>query len=246
VSHAPPEPPRTPERWAIATHNEGPLHAALKDWYAEPGDRLEVPVAGRQIDLVRGELLIEIQTGSFRALRSKLRELVGHHPIRLVYPIPVAKWIVRQSPGGKVLGRRKSPLRGRVEHAFSELVSLPRLFLEENFSFEILLVQAEEVRRFEAGRARRRKGWVIVERRLLSVVSSRRVEGPDGLLEFLPANLPRPFTTSDLASGLGIRRDLAQKMAYCLREARAIEALGRGRSGIRYRATQARSSGPNS
>ena len=41
---------------------EKPLHAGVKRWYAEDGDRIEVPIGGYVIDLVRGDLLIEVQT----------------------------------------------------------------------------------------------------------------------------------------------------------------------------------------
>ena len=47
----------------IGTLNEGALHAQLKDWYRRPGDRLEQNVGGFVVDLVRGDLLVEIQTG---------------------------------------------------------------------------------------------------------------------------------------------------------------------------------------
>jgi hypothetical protein len=46
---------QSPPRHTIATMNEGPLHASLKAWYAQPGDREEVPVDGRQIDLGRSQ-----------------------------------------------------------------------------------------------------------------------------------------------------------------------------------------------
>ena len=50
----------------IGTLRERPLHASLKRWYAEPGDRAEVAVDGYVIDLVRGDLLIEVQTRGLR------------------------------------------------------------------------------------------------------------------------------------------------------------------------------------
>ena len=40
----------------ISTYNEKPLHAALKEYCAEPGDRFEVAVDGSLIDIVRGKL----------------------------------------------------------------------------------------------------------------------------------------------------------------------------------------------
>ncbi|GAG31638.1 unnamed protein product, partial [marine sediment metagenome] len=47
---------------SIGLLNEKPLHAALKEWYARPEDRLEASVAGFVIDVVQGDLLVEIQT----------------------------------------------------------------------------------------------------------------------------------------------------------------------------------------
>ncbi len=73
----------------IGVMREGPLHAALKAWLARPGDRLEVPVDGFVIDLVRADgELVEIQTGSFSPLRSKMDALLDGYRVRIVHPIP--------------------------------------------------------------------------------------------------------------------------------------------------------------
>src|SRR5215831_8474070 len=100
----------------IGLLNEKPLHASLKQWYARPGDRLEVPVDGFVIDIVRKDLLIEIQTRNFASINSKLTRLTRSHQVRLIYPIVQEKWIVRSaSPNGDAVVRRKSPKRGRLE-----------------------------------------------------------------------------------------------------------------------------------
>src|SRR6185369_9848333 len=111
-----------------------PLHASLKQWYAPPGDRFEVPVDGFVIDLVRDDLLIEIQTGNFSAIKSKLNKLAHSHQVRLIYPIVQEKWIVRSGGDGCGTMRRKSPKRGRMEDLFWELVSIPQLLSNPNFS----------------------------------------------------------------------------------------------------------------
>jgi hypothetical protein len=229
---------RTPADAArsIATLREGPLHAALKVWYREPGDEAEVPVDGRQIDLVRGDLLIEIQTRSFASIRKKLERLVLDHPVRLVQPVPLATWIVRVEGEHRALvGRRRSPRKGRLEDAFGELVSLRGLLAHPNLSLELLLTHEEEVRARQPGHAWRRRGWVVLERRLLEVVDRRLVRGPAELQALLPRSLPVPFTTADLAGELGLGRDLARKMAYCLREAGAIVEVGRVGNARTYR-----------
>ncbi len=42
-----------PAQRGINTMRESSLHAAVKQWYAQPGDELEVTVDGFTIDLVR-------------------------------------------------------------------------------------------------------------------------------------------------------------------------------------------------
>jgi len=226
----------------IGTLNEKSLHAALKQWYAQPDDLVEVSVDGFTVDIVRGDLLIEIQTRNLSAIKRKLITLVEHHPVRLVYPIAQDKWIVRQSKNGKrVLGRRKSPEHGTVEFVFEELVSIPQLLAHPNFSMDVLLIQEEEVRRYDGTRnpqgafgSWRRNGWVTHERRLLQVVGQRLFETPKDMLALIPTTLPEPFTTTDLAETTGQPLWLAQKMAYCLREMGAITVVGKRGRGILY------------
>ena len=79
----------------IGLLNEKPLHASLKEWYAQPGDQFEVAVDGFVIDIVRDDLLLEIQTGNFASIKSKLTDLARAHRIRLIYPIAQEKWIVK-------------------------------------------------------------------------------------------------------------------------------------------------------
>lgn len=217
----------------IGLLNEKPLHASLKQWYARPGDRLEVPVGGFVIDIVRDDLLIEIQTGNFAAIKSKLTNLVHSHQVRLIYPIVQEKWIVRSATddSGRVI-RRKSPKRGRLEDLFWEMVSIPQLLANRNFSLEVLMIKEEEARRFEGKRHWRRRGWVIEARRLLEVLDQRLFKEPADWRGFLPEGL-ESFTARDLATATDTGRELAQKMAYCLQKGRVIELIGRrGRANL--------------
>jgi hypothetical protein len=227
----------------IGSLNEGSLHAALKDWYARPGDQLEVPVEGYFVDIVRSDLLVEIQTRSFSSIKAKLLDLAERHRLRLVYPVAREKWIVKLSGEGPTpSSRRKSPKRGAFEDLFAELVSFPRLLANPNFALEVLLTQEEEIRRHDPKRAWRRRGWVTHDRRLLRVVDRRLFETPDQVAALLPAGLAEPFSTSDLAHGLGKPRRLAQRMAYCLREMGVIRQVGKQGNAILY--TQIGASSP--
>jgi hypothetical protein len=217
---------------SIGLMNEKPLHASLKQWYARPGDQFEVPVDGFVIDIVRNDLLIEIQTRNFASINSKLCKLTRSYEVRLVYPVVQEKWIVRSASDGGTAVRRKSPKRGRLEDLFWELVSIPRLLSNPNFSLEVLMIREEELRRYEGKRKWRRRGWVVEGRRLVEVLDRRLFGKSADWLTFVPNGL-QSFTTKDLATVADTRRDLAQKMAYCLREARMIELIGRqGRANL--------------
>ena len=142
---------------SFSTYREQHLHAALKEWYREDDDLVEVGVDGFVIDLVRGEQLIEIQTRGFSAMRRKLDALLDRHPIRIVHPIAAEKWIRKIDEDGTEVSRRRSPKRGIAADVCSELTSFPSLLSHPNLSVEVLLVQEEEVRRPDPG-AWRKKG----------------------------------------------------------------------------------------
>ena len=228
----------------IGTMGEKSLHAELKEWYARTGDGLEVQVDGFLVDIRRGRRLIEIQTGNFSALKRKLTELTRSRRLLLVYPIAVDKWIVRETADGRTrLGRRKSPKHGSVLDVFEELVSLPDLMAEPNFSLEILFVQTEEIRRDDGRGSRWRSGWSISDRRLIGVTGRRIFKEPADFLELVPADLPDPFTTKDLAQAADCPRWLAQKMAYCLRRMDIFEVRGKRGNAFLYSLPLARRAG---
>ncbi len=216
----------------IGLLNEKALHAGLKTWYAQPGDKLEVPVDGFVIDIVRESLLIEIQTGNFSSIKRKVRALVKDHPLRLIYPVARETWIVKLPEAGESPAkRRKSPKRGRVEAVFQELVSFPALLDHPNFTLEVVMTQEEDVRRRDPKRGWRKHGWVTVERRLLEVVEQHRFENAAAVRPLIPEDLPTPFTTADFAEAAGLPRRLARQMVYCLRKMVLIVPAGkRGRA----------------
>jgi hypothetical protein len=220
----------------VGTLREKPLHASLKRWYAEDGDRVEVPVDGFVIDLVRDDLLIEIQTSGFSSMKRKLATLLDlGHRVRIVHPIPVEKWIIRVDADGTELGRRRSPKHGTAVDVFAELVSFPALVAHPGLDLEVVLILEEEERRHDPTRAWRRKGWVVEERRLVGVIDGVPLTGPADLAALLPDGLPDPFTTADLAAALGRPRRLAQQMAYCLRHADVLTPDGSQGRAVAYR-----------
>jgi hypothetical protein len=228
----------------IGTLREDSLHAALKAWYAQPGDRFESQVDGYVIDLVRDELLIEIQTGNFSAIKPKLRTLLESHPVRLVHPIAGEKWVVRVSTEGEALGRRKSPKHGQLRDVFGELVHLAALMRHANLSVEVLLTHEEVIWREDGLGSWRRKGVSIADRRLLEVVSRHVFDEPDDFRALLPDDLPPVFTVPELSACTGQRRRSAQRMAYCLRVMGVTEVVGKRGRAPTYQVTPSGSGQP--
>jgi hypothetical protein len=219
----------------IGTLNEGALHAQLKEWYRRPGDLLEQVAGSFVVDLVRGDLLVEIQTGGFAPLRRKLELLAQEHPVRLVAPIPLVRRIVRLSDEGEVLSARRSPRRGRIEDIFSRLVSIPSLLCLPRFQLEIVLTHQDELRVYRPGKAFRRRGWVVTGRQLVSVEERRLLATPADAARLLPLALPELFDTAELAQAAGIERRLAQQMTYCLRAMGVLETAGKRSGAVVHR-----------
>ena len=201
------------------------LHSELKDWYMASGDELEVTVEDFRVDILRGKLLIEIQTGNFSAIKQKLIKLLLNNKVRLVYPIAKSKWIVHVYRLGEFVRRRKSPKKGELIDLFHELVHAPCLIKDKNFSLEILLIEEEEVRCSDDGGSWRRRGGSVKDRKLVNVFDRIVFRDSRDYMELLQKELHGYFTNKALALKLGISIKLSRKITYCLRKMGAISVV---------------------
>ncbi len=213
----------------IGTQSEGSLHAALKLHVSQPGDRFEVPLDGFVVDVMRGDTLIEVQTGGFASMGRKLDHLLADYHVHIVHPIAVGSWIERRE-----LPTRKSPKRGRLHDVFGELVSVPTILDHPNLTIEIFLVDVDVVKVADPTMRRRRGGWRTVDRRLRRIIGTHGLRTTRDLVELLPDGLPSPWTTKDVATVGGLPRRTAQQMAYVLKANELVHEVGRDRAGSHY------------
>ena len=222
----------------FTTYREGSLHAALKARYAAVtvGARVEAAVDGFVVDVAGDDELVEIQTGSFGSAGRKLERLVETHRVVLVHPIAVEKWLIRVDADGAIVRRGRSPKRGTAFDLFEELVHIPALLAHPNFRIELALTSEEEIRGPAPEGVRRRyaRDWTRLDRRLLEVVETRRIDTPADLCALLPAGLTDPFTTADLVAATGRTRRLAGRAAYCLEHTGVLARVARRRRFIEY------------
>ena len=217
------------EQTGININNEKSLHSSIKQWYAVPGDRLEVKVDKYIIDLVREDSLIEIQTRNFSAIGNKLRALVKYNKVMLVHPIAIEKYIVT-TEGSERVSIRKSPKKGKLVDLFDELIRIPDLMEEDNFILEILMTKEEEIRCKDGKGSWRRKGISIKDRKLLEVVEKITFRKEEDFLRFLPEELPGKFTNKDLAKALKVKANKARKITYCFRKMKILKEVGKFRN----------------
>ena len=212
---------------------EGPLHAALKELLARPGDRLEVQFERFVIDLVRADgELVEVQTGSFAALGRKLDALLDTHRIRIVHPIAAERRIIRVDAHGEVLSARRSPRHTNALEIFDQLVAFPSLLTHPNLTLELLLLEEDHIRGPEPVRVRRRTRDPG-ERRLRTVLDRVELRASEDLRRLVEPLPDGPFTTKELASAKHCRLVLAQRIVYCLKANGLLEPAGhRGRAPV--------------
>jgi len=216
----------------IGTLHESSLHSELKLWYKEPSDQLEAPVENFIIDIVRDNLLIEIQTKNFSIIKKKLETLMTNHKILLIHPIVKDKWIINVDfQSNRTISKRLSPKHNSYIDIFEEMIRIPELISNPNFTLELPLVQIEEYRRKDGNGCWRRNGWSIYDQKLVKILEKRAFYTPMDFLMLKPTSLKTPFTNMDLAYSLKKPLNLARKMSYCLRKMGIIKIAGKkGRS----------------
>ena len=223
---------------------EGPLHAAVKALLAEPGDRLEVPVGRFVVDLVRADgELVEVQTGGFGALGTKLDALLDEHRIRVVHPVAAERRIVRVDEHGQVLSARRSPKRATAVAVFDKLVAFPSLLTHPNLTIEVLLLREEHIRRPQPTTIRSRTRDPG-ERRLVEVLDRVVWRTPEDILAALPPLPLEPFSTRELAALLAMQHAAGAAHALLPADDRDRRARGQARPCPAARAHGPRRIGP--
>ncbi|HWR11357.1 MAG TPA: hypothetical protein VN445_06025 [Rectinemataceae bacterium] len=218
------------ERAGINLYSEYSLHEQLKEYLAEPGDRLEVLVEGKVVDLLRADgELVEVQTGHLGQLRPKVLELAGKgHRVRVVYPISAERQLRRLDPEtNELVSVRRSPKRGDLYSLFDELVHAPEFVATRNVAVEILVVRSVETKVRDGTGSWWRKGDRTIDRELLEVVSSRSFNARDQWLALIPENLAPPWSSAALGETLGIGTERARKMLYCFCRAGLLVESGK-------------------
>lgn len=222
---------------------ETSLHRQLKEAYADGTAKMEVPLGDYRIDVVQPGLLVEIQHGSLSAIRDKIQKLCVDHKVLVVKPILIEKRLIKlDKKDGKVIDRRKSPKTGTLLDLFEELIYFTRAFPHPNLTLEVPLVDVDEIRYPGHGRRRRKRDsdFIVQDRILTGIRETHRFSTAQDLARMVPPGMPKPFDTGDLAKALGIKRWVAQKIAYCYRHMGTVKQVGKKGNSHLYEFTKGR------
>ena len=227
------------ERHGIGMQSEKTLHAVLKNYVDDDQDHQEIPVDNFIADIYHDGHITEIQTAKMGAMRAKLSCFLPQYPVRIVYPIPAQKWVVWVDPEtGRTIKRNRSPLRGSFFHAFRELYRIRSFLRDPNLSLELLLIDMDEYRLLDGWSRDKKRGSHRYDRIPLRLQDRMLLTCSQDYMQFVPEDLPEPFTSAQFAGAVGFRKDGFSTVLLLLTEMGAVERIGKKGNSYLYRVTQ--------
>ena len=203
------------ERQGIGTLSEKTVHAVLKNYYAPDTDMHEIPIENFVADIFTGTEIIEIQTRSFQVMRRKLDAFLKIYPVTIVYPIPHVKWLSWiDEESGEMSPKRKSPKKGNPYVAFKELY---------------------KIRPLNGWSRDKKKGSERYDRIPVQFVEEVCIERREDYMQFIPFDLPEPFTTKDFSKSAKIPLSLAQTVLLILTDLEIVDRVGKQGNSYLYK-----------
>ena len=216
----------------IATLNEKNLHSALKHYFA-PEISQEAKIGNFYADAVTENGIIEIQSGSFGRLNTKLGAFLQASHVTVVYPFRkiIHNMYIHNATGELI---KASPKRKMIDMTkfFLELYRIKTYLTNPNLTICIAELEIEKARFVEDERCIRKKGQKI-DMIPLSVVREIYLEKPSDYSVFLPDNLPGEFTVSEF--GKYCKNCQPKLMLDILEYMMVVERIGKSGNGFVYR-----------
>lgn len=214
------------EYGGIGTLGEKQMHAALKRFICPDVSCHEIKIDGSAgcvareseggkraksrrfvADILNGNTVYEIQTGSFAPLKSKIQWILDNttYNIALIHPIAETTWVsVIDGKTGNIGKRKKSPLHERLIDITPELYFLTDFIPSPRFSLIIFVVEAEQYKKNIQKDPNKRPRYKKYERIPLSLLSAAFFRDLEDYKIFIPDDLPERFTVKQYSLKAGI------------------------------------------
>ena len=187
-------------RIGIGTLSEKTLHAILKNFYEPDEDKQEIPIDRFVADIYTGQEIIEIQTGQFNRMRDKLKCFLQDFPVNIVYPVARERWLHWiDEETGEVSKGRKSPKKGSEYSVFVELYRIKMFLNDPNLKIKIVLLDMDEYKLLNGWGKQKKNNASKYDRIPNRFVEEICIERKEDYLQFIPYDLPEPFTVKEYA-----------------------------------------------
>ncbi len=207
----------------IGTLAEKQMHAAIKRFICPDVNKHEIKIDGSAgcikkaqveednsgksaksrrfvADILDGNIIYEIQTGSFAPLRDKIQWILDNttYNIAVIHPIAETKWISYiNEKSGNIENRKKSPIKGKFTDIAPELYYFRDFISSPRFSLIILMMEAEQYKKNIAKSSRGRPKYRKYELIPISLLQAYVFKSKEDYQLFIPKALPEPFTVKE-------------------------------------------------
>ena len=205
----------------IGTYQEKTLHKVIKNYYSDSPNEQEIKVDGYICDIVKDDVIIEIQTRALNKLKNKLYALLPNHKIKVVYPIPYIKYVCWLNDG-EIVSERKSPKIGSIYDIIKELYKIKWYLNNPNLELTILLINLKEYRNLDGYSKDKKRGSTRFDRVPIELVDEIVV---DDYHMFVPFD--NEFTSKDYAKRTKQNLSRAQTLLTILQYLKIVEVVGK-------------------
>jgi len=216
------------QRLGIGTLSEKTVHAILKNYYEPDEDNQEIPIENFVADIYADGRIIEIQTRNLDRMRDKLDSFLPLYPVTIVYPIPREKWLIWiDEESGQLSEKRKSPKKGNLYEAFSELYKIKMFLRDPNLRLKLVFLDIEEYRLLNGWSGNKKRGSTRYDRIPVKMVEEVEIERLEDYMQFVPYELEEFFTTKEFSRAAHINRNLSGVVINLLYHVGVIERTGK-------------------
>ncbi len=223
------------QRIGIGTLSEKTLHAILKNFYEPDEDKQEIPIDRFVADIYTGQEIIEIQTGQFNRMREKLQCFLKEYPVTIVYPVTYQKWLHWiDEETGEVSAGRKSTRKGSEYSVFAELYRIKSFLTELNLNIKIVLLDMDEYKLLNGWGEQKKNHASKYDRIPNRFVKEILLERKEDYLQFVPYDLPKPFTSKEFAKAAKCNSQLAGVTLNLLNYLEVVQRVGKRGNAFLY------------
>ena len=220
----------------IGTYGEKLLHRTLKFYFEPDKSNHEVSCYGSVADIKNQDGITEIQTKSFVKLIPKLEKFLPEEKVRVIYPVIENKLISRvDTETGECLPPRKSPRKGRISDALSEISMIRRFIPHPNLEIVVLTVDIIETRRLKGKIRVGRKKTEKIDAIPTALNFILTLSNSEDYRALLPEGLPSEFTSSEFERISKLKNVSAHGALSLFLQLGILSRERNGREAYRYR-----------